>query len=158
MCYNYYIHLGVAQLVARDFWEVEVAGSSPVTQTTRIRVKRKCSHFLFWVFAVVFYFCEAKISPKHKPLKWRPKFWFYEAKPTTCHPNRAIYGIIYISGCGAVGSAQRSGRWGRRFKSDHPDHILHMVIFISGVGAAVARTSGGREVASSILVPPTITN
>ena len=25
--------LGVAQLVARDFWEVEVAGSSPVTQT-----------------------------------------------------------------------------------------------------------------------------
>ena len=29
------------------------------------------------------------------------------------------------------------------------------IIFISGVGAAVARTSGGREVASSILVPPT---
>ena len=27
------IDLGVAQLVARDFWEVEVAGSSPVTQT-----------------------------------------------------------------------------------------------------------------------------
>ena len=25
--------LGVAQLVARDFWEVEAAGSSPVTQT-----------------------------------------------------------------------------------------------------------------------------
>ena len=24
----------MAQLVARDFWEVEVAGSSPVTQTT----------------------------------------------------------------------------------------------------------------------------
>ena len=56
------VRLGVAQLVARDFWEVEVAGSSPVTQT----------------------------------------------------------------------------------------------IFVSGVGAAVARTSGGREVASSILVPPTI--
>ena len=27
------MRLGVAQLVARDFWEVEVAGSSPVTQT-----------------------------------------------------------------------------------------------------------------------------
>lgn len=26
--------LGVAQLVARDVWDVEVAGSSPVTQTT----------------------------------------------------------------------------------------------------------------------------
>ena len=25
--------LGVAQLVARDVWDVEVAGSSPVTQT-----------------------------------------------------------------------------------------------------------------------------
>ena len=25
--------LGVAQLVARDIWDVEVAGSSPVTQT-----------------------------------------------------------------------------------------------------------------------------
>ena len=45
--------LGVAQLVARDFWEVEVAGSSPVTQTTS----------------------------------------FFD-----------------LSGCGAVGSAQRSGR------------------------------------------------
>ena len=27
----------------------------------------------------------------------------------------------HISGCGAVGSARRSGRRGRRFKSDHPD-------------------------------------
>ena len=32
MWYNDNI-LGVAQLVARDFWEVEAAGSSPVTQT-----------------------------------------------------------------------------------------------------------------------------
>ena len=30
------MRLGVAQLVARDFWEVEVAGSSPVTQTIAI--------------------------------------------------------------------------------------------------------------------------
>ena len=28
----------MAQLVARDFWEVEAAGSSPVTQT---RIKRR---------------------------------------------------------------------------------------------------------------------
>ena len=28
------------------------------------------------------------------------------------------------TGCGAVGSALRSGRRGRRFKSDHPDHVL----------------------------------
>ena len=27
------VWLGVAQLVARDVWDVEVAGSSPVTQT-----------------------------------------------------------------------------------------------------------------------------
>ncbi len=31
--------LGVAQLVARDFWEVEVAGSSPVTQTIFVSQK-----------------------------------------------------------------------------------------------------------------------
>ena len=30
--------LGVAQLVARDFWEVEAAGSSPVTQTKTLAV------------------------------------------------------------------------------------------------------------------------
>ena len=35
--------LGVAQLVARDFWEVEVAGSSPVTQTIQ-------KHWLMPVF------------------------------------------------------------------------------------------------------------
>ena len=33
MCAIIKMRLGVAQLVARDFWEVEVAGSSPVTQT-----------------------------------------------------------------------------------------------------------------------------
>ena len=34
--------LGVAQLVARDVWDVEVAGSSPVTQTIFvIRVKSR---------------------------------------------------------------------------------------------------------------------
>ena len=27
-----------------------------------------------------------------------------------------------MSGCGAVGSAQRLGRWGRWFESSHPDH------------------------------------
>ena len=39
--------LGVAQLVARDVWDVEVAGSSPVTQTIFvIRVKsRRCGIF-----------------------------------------------------------------------------------------------------------------
>ena len=51
ICGIIYIRLGVAQLVARDFWEVEAAGSSPVTQT-----------------------------------------------------------IFMSTGCGAVGSAQRSGR------------------------------------------------
>ena len=30
---KYYSHRGVAQLVARDFWEVEAAGSNPVTPT-----------------------------------------------------------------------------------------------------------------------------
>ena len=33
---------------------------------------------------------------------------------------------------------------------------ITQTILLSGVGAVVARTSGGREVASSILVPPTI--
>ena len=80
----------MAQLVARDFWEVEAAGSSPVTQT------------------------------------------------------------IFISlGLAQPGSARHSGCRGQEFKSPIPDH------FYPGVGAAVARTSGGREVASSILVPPT---
>ncbi len=32
------VRLGVAQLVARDFWEVEAAGSSPVTQTIFITI------------------------------------------------------------------------------------------------------------------------
>ena len=30
---KYLSHRGVAQLVARDFWEVEAAGSNPVTPT-----------------------------------------------------------------------------------------------------------------------------
>ena len=53
-----------------------------------------------------------------------------------------------MAGCGAVGSAQRLGRWGRRFKSCHPDHYLG----IQGLAQLVARTPGGREVASSSLV------
>ena len=40
ICGIIYIRLGVAQLVARDFWEVEAAGSSPVTQTIFYKLKR----------------------------------------------------------------------------------------------------------------------
>ena len=40
----------------------------------------------------------------------------------------------------------------RQFKSGRPDHMFEIN---SGLGAVVARTSGGREVASSILVAPT---
>ena len=32
---------------------------------------------------------------------------------------------LHDTGCGAVGSALRSGRRGRRFESDHPDQILN---------------------------------
>ncbi len=35
-----------------------------------------------------------------------------------------LYDIIYVSGCGAVGSARLLGSRGRRFKSCHPDQIL----------------------------------
>ena len=38
--------LGVAQLVARDVWDVEVAGSSPVTQTIFVSTKtQKAGHW-----------------------------------------------------------------------------------------------------------------
>ena len=101
-------------------------------------------------------FLRSKNKPQAQALEVTPQILVLRSKTNDLSPqSRNIWYNIYTSGCGAVGSAQRSGRWGRRFKSDHPDHILYMVIFISGVGAAVARTSGGREVASSILVPPT---
>ena len=86
-----------------------------------------------------------------------------------------------ISGRGAVGSARGSGLRGRQFKSGRPDHCKILLtlfklgtdetsrggkrqfnllpisyIKITGLGAVVARTSGGREVASSTLVAPTI--
>ena len=39
-----------------------------------------------------------------------------------CRRHRPAF-TITPSGCGAVGSARRSGRRGRWFKSSHPDHL-----------------------------------
>jgi hypothetical protein len=57
--------------------------------------------------------------------------------------------IAYQSGCGAVGSALRSGRRGRWFESSHPDHAINLfvlpqrIIFICcGRGIAVQNKSG----------------
>ena len=41
--------------------------------------------------------------------------------PTSLFFLHDLYDLT--TGCGAVGSARRSGRRGRPFKSDHPDHI-----------------------------------
>ena len=73
------MRLGVAQLVARDVWDVEVAGSSPVTQTI----------FITGIGAVV------ARTPGGREV----------ASSTLVSQT-----INKISGCGAVGSAQRSGR------------------------------------------------
>ena len=44
----------MAQLVARDFWEVEVAGSSPVTQTINVIFLTKCQgYFLIMICGFV---------------------------------------------------------------------------------------------------------
>ncbi len=55
---------------------------------------------------------------------------------------------ILVSGCGAVGSARRSGRRGRPFKSDHPDQneitgfILLFYFVLSE--CKIERTKSGR--------------
>ena len=72
-------------------------------------------------------------------------------EPLNIEQDRKNRDKIKISGRGAVGSARGSGLRGRQFKSGRPDHV-----YFSGLSAVVARTSGGREVASSILVAPTI--
>ena len=50
-------------------------------------------------------------------------------------------GFIDFSGCGAVGSARRSGRRGRPFKSDHPDQsVIHALVwaFFGYLGRVIA--------------------
>ena len=41
---------GVAQLVARQFWELDAAGSNPVTSTKAKILSRKCRDFCFVLF------------------------------------------------------------------------------------------------------------
>ena len=54
---------GVAQLVARDFWEVEAVGSSPITLTRKEpRGKKTC--FLYRGDASGLFFVQQKIDHK----------------------------------------------------------------------------------------------
>ena len=46
VCYNNTVHSrGVAQLVARDVWDVDAAGSNPVTPTKLVLYAQKISPF-----------------------------------------------------------------------------------------------------------------
>ena len=48
-------------------------------------------------------------------------FYLCTAKPQGTH-----------SGCSAVGSVQRSGRWGRQFESGHSDQVQKTALFKGG--------------------------
>ena len=72
----------MAQLVARDFWEVEAAGSSPVTQTILIKDLGLAQ----------------LVARTHGVREVGSSSLLSQTK------------LPKISGCGAVGSAQRSGR------------------------------------------------
>lgn len=47
--HNYVIYRGVAQLVARDIWDVEAAGSNPVTPTIVETYQEVSFDFLFFL-------------------------------------------------------------------------------------------------------------
>ncbi len=71
----------------------------------------------------------------------------------SCHPDQFFKSDH-------LGVAQLVARYVRDVEVARSSRVTQTIYNIwsflySGVGAAVARTSGGREVASSILVPPT---
>jgi hypothetical protein len=55
-----------------------------------------------------------------------------------CGERRLINFVIPKTGCGAVGSALRSGRRGRKFESSHPDQLIQDAIVINYSGFFLA--------------------
>ena len=86
--------------------------------------KKKVFTLSFLSIRSVLLFLRSKNKPQAQALEVTPQILVLRSKTNDLSPqSRNIWYNIYTSGCGAVGSAQRSGRWGRQFKSDHPDQV-----------------------------------